>query len=422
MRRRPWYLWATIAAVGTACLITASLIWGGQAIEFASWVAGIGSLVLAAVALLPRRPTPPAEPTLIVSTHEGRTSTLLGDDDAGSLRYIARHDGGMLLIEPEIPYLNSVRDGGELTPLHYWHSPWEKSFHWPILDIKIVNNSNRTVLFHEAALHVKASRPDPRPVPVLHGVTYGTFFGLLNLGWGPMTNCSLRFQLRRPGGPDGGKDFEAHFDVPAGGGTTVPLQEQFLDVGVDVPLLEKLSQLGYSFGDYLIRRDVGLGRLVEDSSGHQLWRLDRAEYETLRRRALGPFPDGHVELAGTLQYDQAEIDGSHTRRTNAIRSAISLNEPLAGAPLPPSHEYLVQLRSDGKNYIETLPVSHSLAPGESDRFLISIAADRSSVHELSLQLRYNDDRVVASGPINLTLFRSTADEMPASPVDHQEPA
>ncbi|MCW3817972.1 hypothetical protein ONA91_26330 [Micromonospora sp. DR5-3] len=157
MRRRSWYLWATIAAVGTACLITASLIWGGQAIEFASWISGIGSLVLAAAALLTGRPEKaPAEPTLIVSTHEDPTSTLY--DDAGSLRYTARHDGGMLLIEPEIPYLNSVRDGGEITPLHYWHSPWEESFHWPILDIKIVNNSNRTVLFHEAALHVKASQ------------------------------------------------------------------------------------------------------------------------------------------------------------------------------------------------------------------------------------------------------------------------
>ncbi|MCW3816306.1 hypothetical protein ONA91_17825 [Micromonospora sp. DR5-3] len=372
----------------------ASLVWGGQAIEFASWIAGIGSLALAAAALLAGRPAESAAaPTLIVSGIEDQTVN--PDDDAVSLRYKVRHDDARLLIEPQIPYISRVRDGGELTPLDYWHSPWEGSFHWPILDIKIVNNSNRTVLCHQAVFHVRESRPDLRPIPVLRGVTYGTFFTLLNLGWGPMTNCSLHFQLRPPSDPTDGKGFETYFEVPAGGHATVPLEEQFLAVGVDVPLLTELNRRGGGYGRY------------------------DAEYETLRRRALGPFPRGWVELIGTLQYDQIEIDGSSVRRANPIRSLISLNDPLAGAPLPPSHEYLVQLRSDGQNYSETVQVSHSLAPGESDRFLINIAADRSSIHELSLQLRYNDDGMVASGPINLALFRSTADQMPARPVDRE---
>ncbi|OKI42286.1 hypothetical protein [Micromonospora sp. CB01531] len=102
MGRRSWHLLAIIAAIGTVCLAAASLVWGGRAIEFASWIAGIGGLALAAAALLAGRPIESAaSPTLIVSVAEDQTTGL--DDDARSLRYKARHDGAKLLIEPQIP-------------------------------------------------------------------------------------------------------------------------------------------------------------------------------------------------------------------------------------------------------------------------------------------------------------------------------
>ena len=49
-----------------------------------------------------------------------------------------------------------------------------------------------------------------------------------------------------------------------------------------------------------------------------------AEDYGMLRRALGPFPDGEVELVGTIYYNQTELDGSTSRRKNPLVTRISL--------------------------------------------------------------------------------------------------
>ena len=113
----------------------------------------------------------------------------------GSCVIEARSDDGRTIIEPRDPYLDLVRQSGELTPRRFWHTPWELSFEWPTLDVKLVNNTGQTVVFHEAVFCVRESRLDARPVPVIKGIAYGMYLPLYNVGWGPMIDCKIRFKL-----------------------------------------------------------------------------------------------------------------------------------------------------------------------------------------------------------------------------------
>lgn len=416
MNRRSWLLWAVVGAVLTASLIAATIAWGGGAVEFASWVAGIASLVLAVAAFRSgtRDGQSPktASPTLIVSAlSKPRESPLLTEDSPLALDYQARSEPQLLSIWPRNAYLDLVRSGGTLEPLHYWHSPWSHSFVWPTLDVKVVNNSDATVLLHEVTLNVASSSVDLRPLPVIPGVTYGMSFALSNLGWGDMNGCLLRGNLRRAG-PDGdlGDEFELSFNLPSGLYKTFSLEQEFAAAGVDVPLLKRLEPAVTNFENYLLPHDVGVGEPGE-WWGQKGWILSAEQHRALRRVALGPFPDGEVELVGTIYYDQTELDGSISRRKNPLISRISLGGPPAGAALPPSHEYQLLLRSEGRDYQVTVPISHSLAAGESDRFLIAVAARRSSVHDFHLEVLYNQSSAVTSGPVRLELFVSTADAM-----------
>jgi hypothetical protein len=125
---------------------------------------------------------------------------------------------------------------------------------------------------------------------------------------------------------------------------------------------------------------------------------------------IGPFAeDGMAVVAGILEYSQTDPDGACTRHSNPLRALVSFGESGAGAPVPPSYTYRARLRADGRDYRVSVPISQALAAGEADRFLLTIAADRSSVHDLTLALLYNDGERLDCGAVGLELFISTED-------------
>ena len=132
-----------------------------------------------------------SRPTLILSSY-------LPEDIRGGLARDSSHhpnsskrsrliyrdctEGDSLIVRPNDPYLDIVRNGGDLWPVNYWHSPWAKTFAFPTLDIKLVNNTDKTLFFHEVVLRVRRSRLDPRPIPIINGTGYMKL-PLYNIGW-----------------------------------------------------------------------------------------------------------------------------------------------------------------------------------------------------------------------------------------------
>jgi hypothetical protein len=138
-------------------------------------------------------------------------------------------------------------------------------------------------------------------------------------------------------------------------------------------------------------------------------RMRQSEYDALQRDALGPFPNGYATLIGELSYSYTDLDGHEARQRNHITTPVSIFGPGAGAPAPPTFSYNVRLRVDGGGYDVTVPISQSIGPGETDRFLLHIAAEKSSLHEFDVLLRYNDTAEIVSRPIKLELFLSRLD-------------
>jgi hypothetical protein len=320
-------------------------------------------------------------PTVIVSSHVDRDAAW---HETG-LRYEDRADGGRIHIEPRDPYLDLVRGGGELTPVKYWHSPWERRFRWPTLDVKVVNNTGRAVMFHRAVFQVARSRPDLRAIPLVHDIAYGTYLPLVNAGWGEMTDCVLRFRIHAGDAPVTG-ELEWRFGTVEGAYREEELRGFFADAGVDFAALERLGPEAPSMIHFLPP--------------------DAAERT---RRALGPFADGFATLRGTLTYTHVGAHGRPEQAAHPIVSHVSFGEHPVGAPAPPTYTYQVRLRTEGSDYEVDVPVSQAISPGDTDRFAFTIAASRSSFHDLTLLLRYNDEAPIVSDPVSLELFASRFD-------------
>jgi hypothetical protein len=382
-------------------------------------------------------------PTLILSHYvpneeAGRgqshySDASLGRSGTNQLRYRSHVDAGHIIIEPDDPYLNTVRSGGEIRPLDYWDSPWQRTFTFPALDIKLINNTDKTIFFHEATLRVRKSRLDPRPIPVIKRNEFYRTLPLSNMGWGPMEDCVLRFALLNPREQNTDRSKLAEkpqypFESRLGDVEVAPdelsLDPYFESAGVDVKMLRKLwqhryetgegvyfseeSQLGDPFDDSDLDISSDVRRYVND--GRPLTRyMPWSQYTDLYKQSLGAFLGCEALIVGEVEYGQTDPDGNKSRRTNKLTAVVNLGGPPEGIPMAPSYSYQILLEVEGKDYTRTVPISHSLGAGSSDRFLIVVATEKSSVHEFDLVLKYNESEQLESKPVKLELFISRAD-------------
>ena len=77
---------------------------------------------------------------------------------------------------------------------------------------------------------------------------------------------------------------------------------------------------------------------------------------------------------------------------------------MMGVYAPPSYQYSVEFDVDRNDYQVRVPLSQSVRAGEMDRFNISIAAKKSSVHRFQAHLVCNGEALPQSLPITLRLF------------------
>ncbi|MFJ4867212.1 hypothetical protein [Streptomyces sp. NPDC088757] len=295
-------------------------------------------------------------------------------------------------IRPVDDYLGRLRAGGTLEGVPGSHR-------WPVLDVKVVNNTAEAVLLHEAVLRVRSSEPDLRAVPILF--SRGTDIVLENDGWGQLEDCALTFSLfaapgttaRRVGGPfvlrsadlveSGGRDGRRRTHWPVAGALR--------SCGADPAT---------------VRRLVGPER-------HSVW--NRA---LLLDAALGPFAErGEAFVVGRLEYTHPGPDGAPVRAANPVRCRLDLTDdgsPRIGGYLPPAHRYSTVLPSARSDYRVAVPLSQFVQSGEADRFLVTIASDRSALHDFSLTIRYNEQQeVVAAERVRMELFLPRSREVEA---------
>ncbi len=225
---------------------------------------------------------------------------------------------------PHAPYLSLLEQGGPVSGLRFWWSAFAWQF--PKLSIKMVNNTDATVLVTEAAVEVKESQIDTNPVILIEDNPSNVgYFSIINEGWGKVISPKLKLQIAPEGayGSFAGTGEQHSLELPS-----------FLET-------------------------VGV-------------RIESYVPSNLKK-------ENRVSVFGDLTY-QTESGASHWLR---FQTRVSLVYPGPRRPVPPNYLYDLFLEAGRSGYTKNVPVSQEIKPDQTDHFLMRIGTNKSARFDLT---------------------------------------
>lgn len=262
-----------------------------------------------------------------------------------TLAYSYGHTEQGIQIRPEMPYLSLLARGGPVRDRMFSDSPFKWQF--PKLSVKVVNNTNRTLLLTEVIVNVKRSEIDRNPVLV---IPYGYDLTFQNEGWGRVKDPRVELGIAKaqacgtPALESAPRPFSLSLD-------------SFADaVTIPVRLGEKVPR------SYEGQEDVC-------AHGVMTFTTDAGEQKALK-----------------------------------FQARVVIGEGGFGAAEEPSYFYDLLLEAGKQGYSKPVPISQSLRPGEADHFVVRIASDKSARFDLDLSLKDASGRVLPLQTVHLDLF------------------
>jgi hypothetical protein len=313
--------------------------------------------------------------------------------------YAATMDRGDLTIVPRVGYLDRLAGQGPIRSANYWHSPFEDAFALPSLDIKVVNNSGRTVFFTKAVLTLEKSTENDEPLPIIRADKLGyraRELTIVNDGWGKLPRVTAAFNvfpLKSEEYPDI-EDLNDEVEPPF----AYEVVEKPRSKGYENDLTFDVSRaLAASGAD--IKRILKFAR-----DGYVRWdHFDLRENPPEVFAALGPFTTNLALLKGELRYAYPRAPEG-IRRVKFIAWIWLLNARRKGAPRPPTAAYSVLLPPSGGRRSIVVPIAQEIKNDDTDRFTLRIASPKSSSHRFRIRLAYGSNQSVLSSWIKLDLF------------------
>lgn len=246
-----------------------------------------------------------------------------------TLTYTYEREGDKVLIKPEMPYLTRLSQGGPITGIDYWWSPFKWQF--PKLSVKIINNTDNTLFLTEANIDINSSEINTEPVLIIEENFYNVGnFDVINEGWGKVVNPTFDFGITSTDSCEKDQTLEAD---------KISIHKETF-----------LEETRVSIIDYV----------PSDLLGHP-----------------------SVCVFGEIYY----TNQSQEERTIKFKTRVSLIEPGADLPQPPNYLYDVFLEAGKSNYSMSLPISQEIKPGEVDHFLVRVATDKSAQFNLAFSFR-----------------------------------
>ncbi len=292
------------------------------------------------------------------------------------IRYTLERAGdGTLRISAVSDYLDTLRAGAPVRPLR---ARYGGASHFVVatdvlLDLKMVNNTAKTIFLTEAVLEVEHSTVDISPLLVLDADPgLARALRVVNEGWSTLESATLRCHLARVG-------TVAFFD-------NYPITRELgaLERKLDVPLESVIAA---------VRELDGQPKAACFGEIHYRW-LD----------ADGKRAEGSLRFQTEVPLVAAPATNPASgRRSSAATRTTATNSP------PATPAAAAALRESGDNYEVRSELSQYLKAGEPDRFQIALSAPRTSSHRFRLKLIYGENGVIRSDPIQLDYFRPRAD-------------
>lgn len=338
------------------------------------------------------------------------------EDQERTLTYQIDYNNQEVHITPQMEYLTKLKNGMPITDLGMVLviPPFFK-WQFPNLDLRIVNNSEKTIYITDIFMEVEKSYLDPYPVLVLPGEEPNALhFWLINDGWGEVQDAVARFNLVPKGYPI---SFEVSYqhEVRIGDfddSVNVDISSALKELGVDVDFINGFNNRGEEYHSIHAKMGRFLGQIKEFMENKE-----DEEYKNLMS-ALGIFKDSDITkrptfaamAVGEICFTGKTASGDFKRDTIKFSSEVPLLVPGGyGAPGGPTYQYMVKLDVDRDNYKVRVQgggssVSQYLKSGDIDRFNIRIGTLKSSLHKFRIRLVYNDNQSLLSAPISLNMF------------------
>jgi len=284
-----------------------------------------------------------------------------------TLTYAYARVGHRVVITPTMPYWDLLKRGGPIrnvSGIFLWQ--------FPKLSVKLLNNTAATLFVTEIEVRVDSSVLDLEPfLRTKYSATGSVIFH--NEGWGAVREPQVQFDVR-------GADACTADGPPE---TALPFAAQLPTFRTDAelpfdryvsPRLKKLADSVDLDGDEIPDCDLCV-------LGTMTYATDRGERRELKFQSM-------QNLCGLGGFERAEV------------------------------YYDLFLKAGTQGYTRLLPVSHSLAPGEAEHFVVRVGTDRSARFDLTFSLREAGGTSIPSDSIELNIFvpRSTTNQVA---VQHQ---
>jgi hypothetical protein len=313
------------------------------------------------------------------------------DDPAGfgTIEYFTRRSSSLLEVIPRVP---ETRQGerydyleGLATEKPLSVSAGGCGYHvsFPALDVRIVNNSSKPLLLTRATLALNESSVDTTPLLFVNSAPSMFEFGVYNEGWGAIEECRIQFNL----------DYIRQDRVPE----VFTFDRKFgrFEDDLTVRVDEELQRVG-------IPRQYITG--MRDFSNLTTAKLEKLQAALPARLREAKGAERGVWLSGVITYSWRDGKGQMRQRRNPLFCEILLELPEYGAPGPIAGKYEAMLRSKGRDYEVTVPISQSVPKGGVTRFALRVGAPQSSFHDMKLKLQSTTGEIIESEQFKLTVL------------------
>jgi hypothetical protein len=288
----------------------------------------------------------------------------LADGDMGDPSLLLTYEYERLvhriIVRPKMPYLDLLHSGGPIRPVGAMDM-WQ----FPRLSLKLVNNTDQTIVVSEVAVRVDTSIIDDDPIPKLDYMTTSLFF--FNDGWGPFRNASVRFDVRREEACESG--------------------------GIDW----SVSNFPYhqTLGDF---RDTAYVELPEGLDERPLLKLSPSEAKHRKQHPEESSYDQRCYICalGLMRYK------TNKGEAREIKFQAPLFRCDAGdMDLGSDIFYNLFLTAGRQKYTLYRSLSRMLKKGDAAQFILMIATDKSARFDLSFSLRGADGVSISADPVEL---------------------
>lgn len=298
----------------------------------------------------------------IVSFSEESTEGEASKNRELFLEYTYNRNDSAINIKPSMGYLNALISGKPISQISYLWEP----FNWqlPRFDIKVVNNSDKTLFITEVVFKNIISTLDPSPVLILpKSDCYANARHILvqNDGWGKIKNMRMRLSA-----------------CPVNSKEEINYENEKYTHELYVGDIEKKANIDVSrvLFDYGFIPDVDTLKPTSDLIT-RFYRSNNHLYD-------------FSKIYGEFIYEGTNYTGKSQTYITRFESIVYLYEwNLAAMPPPPSYYYNVKFKTDEKGYDVYKSVSQVLKPKEYDRFVITVGLDKSSYHEFGIEVVTN---------------------------------